>query len=309
MTKYFKLVIASRIMNVDLTLKEIASILEGTLDGNPDFKVERIWPVKSAQEHDLSFYYNPKYKQDLKNSHAGAWLVSEDTAIEHANVIRVQNPNRAINTLAELLAEKNPEWPAEIHPSAQIDPGVHIYPKVKIGKNVRIKSGAVIGSPGFGFEKEGEIWKAVPQMGSVVIEDNVYIGSNTCVDRARIGETYIGQGTKIDNLCQIGHGSHIGQNCLICGCCGLAGSVTLGDSVILAGAVGVADNISICSGATLGGSSGVMRNIVEPGAYWGMGPIPKTRALECLKIYHQLPDFIAQFSRTGSVSTQGLEAQ
>lgn len=279
-------------MQLKLTLGQIASLIEGNLIGEPFLEIERLWSIRQAQSADLSFVYNPKYLAAVKNCQASALIVSEDSKIDFSNLIRVKDPALAIEKLIDFCANKNPEWPAQIDPSAVIDSNVTIYPNVKIGKNVRIKAGAVIGSDGFGFKKENGCWIKVPQFGSVVIEDDVEIGANTCIDRARIGETRIGRGTKIDNLVQIGHGVYIGEDCLICGCTGISGSVQIGDRVILGGACGIADNLTIASDVTVGVRSVVTRDIEDNGFYWGQGPLPHREALKCEAVYRQLPKLL-----------------
>ncbi|SNR61251.1 UDP-3-O-(3-hydroxymyristoyl)glucosamine N-acyltransferase [Desulfurobacterium atlanticum] len=148
---------------------------------------------------------------------------------------------------------------------------VSIYRQTVIGKRVRIHSGAVIGSDGFGYafsKKEMRIYK-VPQIGRVVIEDDVEIGANTTIDRGTIGETVIGSGTKIDNLVQIGHNVKVGKNCFIVSQVGISGSTVIGDNVTLAGQVGVAGHIKIGSNITVGAKAGVTKSIEKAGVYAG----------------------------------------
>ncbi|MGH9765409.1 MAG: UDP-3-O-(3-hydroxymyristoyl)glucosamine N-acyltransferase, partial [Blastocatellia bacterium] len=128
---------------------------------------------------------------------------------------------------------------SEIGDDTVIHSGVVIRERVHIGKNCLIQDNAVIGSDGFGYaQQDDKAWYPILQTGTVVIEDNVDIGACTTIDRAAMGETRIGAGTKIDNLVQIGHGCQIGKDCLICAQVGLAGSTKVGDNVILAGQVG-----------------------------------------------------------------------
>lgn len=136
----------------------------------------------------------------------------------------------------------------------------------RIGDNVIIHAGAVIGADGFGFEPDaGGIFRKIPQVGRVVIEDDVEIGANTCIDRAALGESRIGRRTKIDNLCQIGHGVKIGEDTVISGMTGISGSVTIGNHVIIGGDAGIADHVTIGDGARIAGKTGVSGN-VPPGA-------------------------------------------
>jgi UDP-3-O-[3-hydroxymyristoyl] glucosamine N-acyltransferase len=127
-----------------------------------------------------------------------------------------------------------------------------------LGDRVVILPGAQIGQPGFGFANAPDGHTKIPQLGRVIIQDQVEIGSCTTVDRAALGDTVIGEGTKIDNLVQIGHNVRIGRHCIIVGLCGVSGSSELGDFVVLGGQVGVSDHCKIGDGARLGGRSGTI---------------------------------------------------
>ncbi|MEO2068737.1 MAG: UDP-3-O-(3-hydroxymyristoyl)glucosamine N-acyltransferase [Desulfurobacteriaceae bacterium] len=167
-----------------------------------------------------------------------------------------------------------------------IFPNVSIYDGVKIGRFVRIHSGTVIGSDGFGYafsKKEMKVYK-VPQIGGVVIEDFVEIGANTTIDRGTIGNTVIGEGTKIDNLVQIGHNVKIGKYCFIVSQVGISGSTKIGDFVTLAGKVGVAGHIEIASNVTVAAKSGITKSIKEPGTYAGfpIKPYKEWRKIQIL---------------------------
>ena len=138
-----------------------------------------------------------------------------------------------------------------------IHPNTSIYGKVKIGSRVIIHAGVVIGADGFGFVFDGKSQVKLPQVGSVVIEDDVEIGACTTVDRAAFGETVIGQGTKIDNQVQIAHNVQIGKHCAISAQCGISGSTKIGNYVTLGGSVGIADHVEVGDGVMLGANAGV----------------------------------------------------
>ncbi|MDA1106392.1 MAG: UDP-3-O-(3-hydroxymyristoyl)glucosamine N-acyltransferase [Planctomycetota bacterium] len=134
--------------------------------------------------------------------------------------------------------------------------------RVIVGNSCVIGPGAVIGEEGFGYRPlAGRGLTRIPHIGTVVLEDAVEIGANTTIDRAKTGATRIGQGTKIDNLCQIGHNVVIGKHCAISGLTGIAGSCTVGDGVMMGGGVGIADHLTIGAGAQIGGKSGIMRDV------------------------------------------------
>ncbi|EKF43755.1 UDP-3-O-[3-hydroxymyristoyl] glucosamine N-acyltransferase [Nitratireductor indicus C115] len=145
-----------------------------------------------------------------------------------------------------------------------------------IGDRVIIHAGVRIGQDGFGYLPGPKGLEKIPQIGRVVVQDDVEIGANTTVDRGALTDTIIGQGTKIDNLVQVAHNVKIGRSCVIAGHCGLSGSVTLGDFVMLGGRVGIADHIKIGSGAQLAASSGVMTD-VPAGERWAGSPAQPMR--------------------------------
>jgi UDP-3-O-[3-hydroxymyristoyl] glucosamine N-acyltransferase len=173
-----------------------------------------------------------------------------------------------------------------------IYPHVTIRENVRIGKNVIIHSGAVIGSDGFGYAKEKGIHHKIPQMGEVIIEDDVEIGANVTIDRATLGVTRIGKGTKIDNLVQIGHNVVIGENCIIVAQVGISGSTKVGDSTIIAGQVGLVGHIKIGKNVMIGAQSGVSKDVPDNTTVFGSPAreIKKTKKIEaCLS---RLPEYI-----------------
>jgi len=170
-----------------------------------------------------------------------------------------------------------------------IYPNVVLRENVTIGNKVIIHSGSVIGSDGFGYIfDEGKHYK-IPQVGGVVIEDNVEIGSNVSVDRATTGNTIIGKGTKIDNLVQIAHNVKIGENSIIVAQVGIGGSTEIGNFVYLAGQVGVSDHVKIDSETMIGAQSGIMGHVTK-GVYSGTPAIPHRDWLKAQAIFAKLPE-------------------
>lgn len=143
-------------------------------------------------------------------------------------------------------------------------PNVTIYHECILGKSAIIHSGVVIGADGFGFAPDGKYWIKIPQVGRVVIGDDVEIGANTTIDRGALDDTTIGDGCKIDNLVMIGHNCNIGAYSVIAGCTGMAGSTTLGEHCILGGATMISGHLTLAPNTTISGASTVMRSIVEP---------------------------------------------
>lgn len=168
---------------------------------------------------------------------------------------------------------------------------VSIYYQTKIGKNCIIHSNAVIGSDGFGHAPlpDGSYIK-IPQIGNVIIHDNVEIGSNTSIDRANMGSTIIGEGCRIDNLVQIAHGVVVGKNTIIAAQAGVSGSTVVGNNVILAGQVGVVGHITIADGVQIGAQCGISNNITEKGGKFTDSPhLPLKDALKSRVLYRNLP--------------------
>jgi UDP-3-O-[3-hydroxymyristoyl] glucosamine N-acyltransferase len=153
--------------------------------------------------------------------------------------------------------------------------GVKVYEGCVVGNNVTIHAGSVIGADGFGWApQEDGTYHRIPQIGNVVIEDNVDIGANTCVDRATMGSTVVGRGVKLDNLIQLGHNVSVGENTVIAAQTGIAGSSKVGTGCILAGQVGIAGHLDIGDGVKLGSKSGVSNNIAAGETFMGYPAMP-----------------------------------
>jgi UDP-3-O-[3-hydroxymyristoyl] glucosamine N-acyltransferase len=167
-------------------------------------------------------------------------------------------------------------------------PNVTLYPGVRLGDRVLIHSGTVIGSDGFGYVRQGPRWLKVPQLGTVVIDDDVEIGANCTVDRGALGETRIGPGCKIDNLCHIAHNVVIGRDTVMAAACLLAGSTTLGERVSMAGHVVTAGQLRVVDDARIGGNSVLLRDVLEPGDYMGYPLMDKQRFFRHLAALREL---------------------
>lgn len=165
-----------------------------------------------------------------------------------------------------------------------------------IGNRVIVHPGARIGQDGFGFTAGASGPERIPQIGRVVVQDNVEIGANTTVDRGALADTVIGENTKIDNLVQIAHNVRIGRNCLIAAEVGISGSVTVGDNVVMGGGVGIADHLTIGAGAHLAAGSGFMNN-VPAGEIWGGNPAEPMPAM--LRAISTLRRLTAERSKRG----------
>jgi UDP-3-O-[3-hydroxymyristoyl] glucosamine N-acyltransferase len=181
-----------------------------------------------------------------------------------------------------------------------IFPGVVIYKDCIIGNNVVIHANSVIGSDGFGHAPQADgTFKSIPQLGNVVIEDDVSIGSNTTIDRATMGSTIIRKGVKIDNLVQIAHNVEIGSNTAIAAQTGISGSTKVGENCLIAGQVGVAGHITIAPKTIVTGQSGVTKSVKKPGQT--LGGTPASNNVDFLKrnaLIRQLPEFFEKFNQS-----------
>jgi UDP-3-O-[3-hydroxymyristoyl] glucosamine N-acyltransferase len=291
-------------------LADLAELVGGRVEGDPEREVEAVRPLDAAGPRDLSFLTHPRYRAQAAASAAGALLVGRDVPPELSSrdLLIADDPGFALaRLLARLAPEDRPE--AGVHPTAvlapgcAVDPTAHVGPYAVIGSGSRIgagaavhahavvgrgctladgavlhphavlydnteigpgsvvHAGAVLGSDGFGYATAQGAHHKVPQIGRVVVEGDVEIGANSTIDRATLGETRIGQGTKIDNLVQVGHNVQVGRHCILCGQAGIAGSAKLGDYVVLAGQAGVAGHIDLGDGAQVAAKSAALGSV------------------------------------------------
>lgn len=302
---------------MEFKAKEIAEILGGTVDGNPEATVVSFARIESGKPGTISFFANPKYEQYVYTSKADIIIVNktfEPKETVSATMVRVDDAYAAVASLLDYVTAKKRSykryrgcrsrvrWSSKIGKKVYIGdfayvgknasvgdytkvyehvfigdgvkigshciiyPGVRIYPGMEIGDNVIIHANAVIGSDGFGFAPlEDGTWKKIEHTGNVIIEDDVEIGANVCVDKSQMGSTVIRKGTKIDNLCQVAHNVEIGRNTVMAAQTGIAGSAKLGEHCIVGGQVGIAGHITLADNTTIAAQSGIMGNIKEEG--------------------------------------------
>ena len=196
---------------------------------------------------------------------------------------------------------------AEIGEDSYLHANVAVLERCRVGSRCILQAGAVVGSDGFGYAWDGERHRKIPQIGIVRIEDEVEIGANACVDRATLGETVIGRGTKIDNLVQVGHNVVVGENAILCGQVGLAGSSRLGNRVTLAGQVGVADHLVIGDGATATGRAGITASVPGGAVVSGMPAAPHREYLRRTALAARLPELFARLEALEKKLADGKE--
>jgi UDP-3-O-[3-hydroxymyristoyl] glucosamine N-acyltransferase len=271
-----------------ITVNEIAKLVDGVVEGDGSVSVRNMAPLALAKEGDLTFALSEEEFKAAGSTSASCILTTMEAPSLPKTLLRIKDPKLAITKTKGI---KHPS--AVIHESADLDesvsvgancvigkgvkigsgtvlyPNVTVYDHVVIGNNVIIHSGSVIGADGFGYvPKGGKLYK-VPQMGIVVIEDDVEIGANTCIDRGTFTNTVIGKGSKIDNLVQIAHNVKLGKNVIVAGQSGIAGSATIGDNTMMGGNVGVSDHVRIGKNVKMGAKTGAHGHIHDNEVVFG----------------------------------------
>lgn len=293
-----------------MTLAELAALVGGEVQGDPQLKINGVATIEGAKTGDLVFVLEKNNLSAALKSPASALVVIKGTYTGKKPAILVKNPRLA---LARILKEYTPplfKVEPGVHPTAVMDktaklgkdvsvgalsyigpeviigdesiihPQVTLYPGVKLGKRVIIHSGARIGVDGYGFAPAGNIHEKIPQIGSVVIGDDVEIYANTCIARGTIGDTIIGRGTKVDCLTHIAHNCVIGEDCAITALVGFAGSVTFGDHVTVGGQAGFNGHITVGENTVVMAKSGVTKDIPPNSIVSGFPAIDHKKDLE-----------------------------
>ncbi|MDI9635086.1 UDP-3-O-(3-hydroxymyristoyl)glucosamine N-acyltransferase [Kamptonema cortianum] len=171
-----------------------------------------------------------------------------------------------------------------------IYPNVTLYQDISIGKRCIVHAGCVLGADGFGFAWDGERRRKIPQVGGIILEDDVEIGANSTVDRATCGNTVISVGTKLDNLIHVAHNVTIGDHCVLAAQVGIAGSSTIGNRVIMGGQSGVGDHVTVVDDVVFGGRTGTFADVPVPGEYFGLPPLPVSKAMRAAALQNRLPE-------------------
>ena len=312
---------------MEFKAREIADILGGTVDGNPEATVTTFARIESGKPGAICFFANPKYEHYVYKCKADIIIVNstfEPKEPVSATMIRVEDSYAAVAALLDYVTAKKKSyrryrgcrsrvrWSAKLGKKVYVGdfayigkkavigectkiyenvfigdevtigsyctiyPGARIYPGMVIGDRVTIHANAVIGADGFGFAPlEDGTWKKIEHTGNVIIENDVEIGANTCIDKSQMGSTIVRRGTKIDNLCQVAHNVEVGPNTVMAAMSGIAGSSKIGEHCIIGGQVGIAGHLTVADNTSFAAQTGLLSNIKQPGqSYFGTPAIP-----------------------------------
>lgn len=328
---------------MEFSASQIALIINGSVEGNPNATVSSFSKIEEAVAGQLAFLANPKYEDYLYTTGASVIIINESLELRQpltATLIRVPDAYTAFATLLQayeqimeqkMVGIQEPSFVAKtavigdnvfvgaftyigehvklgknvkVHPhcylgnnvvigdNSILHPGVKIYHDCVIGQKVIIHAGTVLGGDGFGFAPQADgTYKKVPQIGNVLVEDEVEIGSNCTIDRATMGSTIIHKGAKLDNLIQIAHNVEIGTYTVIAAQTGVSGSTKIGNRVMIGGQAGIVGHITIADGSRINAQSGVSKSLKQPNSVVTGSPASDyTSTLRSQAIFRNLPD-------------------
>lgn len=335
---------------MQISAKQIATILEAEIEGNADVIVSHPDKIEDGSTGGITFLANPRYEEYVYTTQASVVVVSQDFIAQKPIKVTLLKVGNVYEAFASLLSfydqtiQQRPEGISSlafIHPDATIGdevsigrfvtiekdavigkgtvifdqvyiganvtigeeviifPGARVMHQCKIGKQCVLHSNVVIGSDGFGFApNENGQYSKIPQVGNVILEDHVDIGANSSIDRATMGSTIIRQGTKIDNLVQVGHNAEIGAHTVIAAQTGVAGSTKIGAHCRIGGQVGFAGHITIADGTQIQAQSGIAKSIKKPNQYFfGSPAIGYKDFIRSYGVFKKLPDIYRQLHR------------
>ncbi len=314
---------------MEFTAKQIAEFIQGRVEGDENATINTFAKIEEGKPGAISFLSNPKYTHYLYDTESSIVLVNEDVELEKpvkATLIRVANAYECVAKLLQLYQSMMPRKTgidslAFVSPTAKIgkdtyigpfayvgdnvevgegctiNPHVTIYHGCKIGNRVTLHAGAVIGADGFGFAPNTDSYDKIPQIGNVVIEDDVEIGANTCVDRSTMGSTIVHKGVKLDNLVQVAHNCEVGENTVMSAQAGLAGSTKIGAWCMVGGQAGFAGHIHVADKTFVGAQCGVIGDTKGNGEQLIGSPAMDPKVyFKGMAILRRLPDMYKELS-------------
>jgi UDP-3-O-[3-hydroxymyristoyl] glucosamine N-acyltransferase len=305
---------------VNVTLRELAERIGAELIGDGGIVVESVGSIDDGRPGQVAFLSNPRYARHLETTAASAVIVKPQVVSDHVALLRMNEPYYGYSLAATLLHGPRRHPHSGIHPRAVVEasatvgqntvlyPGVYVGPNVTIGRDcvlhanvvvydgctigdrVIIHANSTIGADGYGFATYRGTHHKIPQVGNVVIEDDVEIGANCAIDRAAMGSTVIGAGSKLDKHVAIGHGAKIGQHALLVAQTGIAGSTTIGKHATIAGQAGIGGHLQLGDNVTVAARSMVINDVPDQTAVMGVPALPIAQARRLRRL--------AKFTRT-----------
>lgn len=318
---------------VTLTLGQLAAEIGAEITGgDAEAEVSSVATLEDAGPGEVSFLSNARYVRLLETTNASAVIVAPGVRSERVALLRASNPYYAFARAVVKLHGYRRHPHAGIHPAAYVDPaatvgentvlypGVYVGPRARIGRDcilypnvvvyddcrvgdrVILHANCSIGHDGFGHATHKgpdgvPVHYKIPQVGNVIIEDDVELGAGCAIDRATLGSTVIGRGTKFSNLVSIGHGARIGPHGLLVGLVGIAGSTKIGHHVTLAGQVGIAGHLEVGDNVTVGAQSGVINDVEDHTTLVGSPAMPASHARRVYTIFTQLPELLERIKK------------
>lgn len=314
---------------MEFTAQQIAAFVGGTVVGDANAAVHTFSKIEEAQEGSLTFLSNPKYTPYIYSTHATIVLVNNDFEPEQPIAATLIKTANAYESLAKLMTLYNASQPhssgisslayvdktahiaegvsiapfayvgkdVEIGEGTVLNPHVVIYDGCKIGAHCTLHAGCIIGADGFGFAPAADGYDKIPQIGNVVIEDNVEIGANTCVDCATMGSTVIHKGAKLDNLIQVAHNVVIGSNTVMAAQSGIAGSTKLGEWCMIGGGAGITGHVTIGNRVQAGAHTGITGNVKDGITVSGYPHMEQHKFRRSYAALRSLPEMMTELSQ------------
>ncbi|MGA2231179.1 MAG: UDP-3-O-(3-hydroxymyristoyl)glucosamine N-acyltransferase [Tepidisphaeraceae bacterium] len=305
-----------------MTLAQLAETIGAQIVGDASVQVGAAATLDDATADHVSFLSNPQYEKKLATTRAGAVIVARNITCERLNLLKAPDPYLAFAKAVIALHGHRAHPHSGIHPRAFVEPtatvgegsvlypGVYVGPRAEIGRDcilypnaviyddtvlgdrVIVHAGASVGHDGFGFATSKGVHHKIPQVGKVIVEDDVEIGANAAIQRAALGTTIIGKGSKVDSLVSIGHGVKVGEYALLVSQVGIAGSTTLGHHVTLGGQVGVAGHLRIGNNVIVAAQGGIVGDVPDESALMGAPAMPLRHARRVYVAFTKLPEIL-----------------
>ncbi len=305
-----------------MTAKQLADKIGATVQGDGSVEIRAAGTLEEAKSGEVSFLSNPRYMQQLHRTKASAVIATPGVGADHVTLLHTADPYHAFAQAMVILHGFRKHPFSGVHPKAVVDatatigsgsvvyPGVYIGPGAVIGKDcilypnvviydgcvigdrVTVHAGSVIGQDGFGYATHRGEHHKIPQVGNVVVESDVEIGANCAIDRATLGSTVIGKGTKFSNGVVIGHGTKIGAHGLFVAQVGVAGSTTIGHHATIGGQAGIVGHLKIGDNVNVTAQAGVLEGIPDQTTVIGFPALPVSQGRRVYAALAQLPELI-----------------